>query len=492
MSFSPKRAFVAALTTVSLTATALTGLQASAAAADTFTPIPGPVFGDPTAASNRILSRLLNNINHTPRYATIRIVGYSFSLGRVADALLAAKKRGVHLQIVLDGHSSVWSPSKRLDAALGSDPSKRDYLVLTKGSARGTRGVTHQKSWQFSKVGQTPYVTMVGSTNLTGYGLEVQYSDMYTYVNRKDVYDAFRVVQSSQKMDTPLPEPYVTKSWMNGSCYWFPYPEGAVETDPVVARINALPSDANTNIRVSQFAWYDHRGIWIANALAAKKAAGATVSAVVGESVGTGVKNILTRAGIPMYPGVFTNKKRIHTKLMLASFVDATGPHTRIWTGSDNWTDQSFRNEDTAVEVVDDQASYNAYLGFYDALITAGLPPVVPPVPTTPPPPVQHTTVMTGQLSKTRVHRNRAAYMTGTVSPDFAGRVVKIQRLYRSDNAWHTVSAVAPLTTKTYKIKVPTGRLGPWKFRTVTAATSSPTLVTTAAVSPARTLRVLR
>src|SRR3954453_1158583 len=122
MSFSPKRALVAALTTVSLTATALTGLQASAAAADTFTPIPGPVFGDPTAASNRILSRLLNNINHTPRYATIRIVGYSSSLGRVADALLAAKKRGVHLQIVLAGHSRVWSPSKRLDAALGSDP----------------------------------------------------------------------------------------------------------------------------------------------------------------------------------------------------------------------------------------------------------------------------------------------------------------------------------------------------------------------------------
>ena len=103
------------------------------------------------------------------------------------------------------------------------------------------------------------------------------------------------------------------------------------------------------------------------------------MSAVVGESVGPGVKNILTRAGIPMYPGVFTNKKRIHSKLMLASYLDATGPHARIWTGSDNWTNQSFRNEDTAVEVDDDQASYDQYVGFYDGLITAGLPPVVPP-----------------------------------------------------------------------------------------------------------------
>jgi hypothetical protein len=488
MSFSPVRTLVATLTALSVTSAALAGLQAPAAATDTFTPVPGPVFGDPTAVSNRILSQLLDNIHHTPRNGTIRIVGYSFSLGRVADALLGAKKRGVHLQIVLDGHSRAWSPSTRLAAALGSDPTRRDYLVLTKGSARGTRGVTHQKSWEFSQVGQTPYVTMVGSTNLTGYGTEVQYSDMYTYTNRKDVYDAYASVQSQQKLDTPVPDPFVTRTWTNGSGYWFPSPTATVDTDPVIARINALPSDANTTIRVAQFAWYDTRGIWIANALAAKKAAGATVTAVVGESVGAGVKGILTRAGIPMYPGVFTNKKRIHTKLMLASYLDATGPHTRIWTGSDNWANQSFRNEDTIVEVDDDQTSYDQYVGFYDGLITAGLPPVVPPVPTTP---VQHTTVLTGQVNKTRVHRLRSAVMTGTVGPDYAGRVVKIQRLYR-DWTWHTVSATGPLTTSTYKIKVPTGRLGTWRFRTITAATTSPTLVTTAAVSPGRRVRVVR
>ena len=111
---------------------------------------------------------------------------------------------------------------------------------------------------------------------------------MYTYVNRKDVYDAFLSVQSRQKLDTPLPDPYVARPWADGSAYFFPYPDGTAETDPVIARINALPSDANTVIRVAQFAWYDDRGIWIANALAAKQAAGATVTAVVGESVGTG------------------------------------------------------------------------------------------------------------------------------------------------------------------------------------------------------------
>jgi hypothetical protein len=99
---------------------------------------------------------------------------------------------------------------------------------------------------------------------------------------------------------------------------------------------------------------------------------------------------------------------------------------------------------------------------------------------------------MTGKVDKTRVRRTRFAVMTGTVGPDFAGRIVKIQRLYRTDHAWHNVSATAPLTTGAYRIKVPTGRLGLWKFRTVTAATTSPTLVTTSAVSPTRTVRIVR
>ena len=138
------------------------------------------------------------------------------------------------------------------------------------------------------------------------------------------------------------------------------------------------------------------------------------------------------------------------------------------------------------------------YVAFYDALITAGLPPVPPvdppvepPVPT-PAAPVRHITVMTGRVSKTRVDRHRSAVMTGTVGPDYAGRIVRIQRRHGAHGAWHTIWATAPLTKRTYRIKVPTGKRGRWKFRTVTAATRSATLVTTAAISPTRTVRVVR
>jgi phosphatidylserine/phosphatidylglycerophosphate/cardiolipin synthase-like enzyme len=338
-------------------------------AQDTFVPVSGATFGDPTAPSNDILDRLMENIAHTPRGATIQIVGYSFSLTRVSTALLKAYDRGVNVQVVMDGHSSQWAPAARMVPVLGSDPGKPSFFVLTHGSARGTGGVTHEKAWTFSRVGQTPYVVMIGSTNLTGYGTGVQFSDNYSYTGRKDVYDAYASMFALQKLDQPVTNPFATKTFDHGSAYFFPMPGATVATDPVVSRINALPSDSSTNIVVSQYAWWDTRGTWIARALAAKKRAGATVTVLAGESVSAPVRDTLRAAGIPISSGVYADGKRIHTKLMLADYQDASGRHRSIWTGSDNWANQSFRNDDTVLQVIDDRVAYDAYVAFVNQLI---------------------------------------------------------------------------------------------------------------------------
>ncbi len=338
---------------------------------DTFVPVAGAEFGDPTASHNRILDRLMENIAHTPSGATIQIVGYSFSLTRVSDALTAAFKRGVHVQVVVNSHSSQWGPAKRLVPVLGSNPSRSSFFVLAHGSARGTGGVTHEKAWTFSQVGRTPNVVMIGSTNLTGYGTGVQFSDNYTYTNRADVYKAYASMFAVQKLDKPVAAPYVVKDFDHGSAYFFPKPGTTEATDPVVARINALPAASDTVIRVSQFAWWDNRGRWIARALAAKARAGATIEVVAGESVGSGIQTTLRSAGIPVHSAVYKDGKRIHTKLMMAEWKDDTGtPHESVWTGSDNWADQSFRNEETMLRIDDDAVAYDAYVGFFDMLST--------------------------------------------------------------------------------------------------------------------------
>jgi hypothetical protein len=338
---------------------------------DRFVAARGAEFGDPTARSNRILDRLMENIAHTPRGATIQIVGYSFSLRRVADALLAAHQRGVNVQVVVDSHSSAWDPAKRMIPVLGRDPDKSSFFILAHGSARGSGGVTHEKAWTFSQVGRTPYVVMVGSTNLTAYGTDVQYSDNYTYTDRKDVYDTYARMFAAQKEDRPVARPFVTTDFRNGSAYFFPSPRTTASTDPVVERINALPSNSDTTIRVSQFAWWDDRGRWIAQALAAKKRQGAHVVVVAGESVGRAIEGTLRAQHVPVYSGVYHNGKRVHTKLMLASYKDGSGTiHRSIWTGSDNWANQSFRNEETMLRVDNDRAAYAAYVKFFDMLVT--------------------------------------------------------------------------------------------------------------------------
>ena len=479
--------------------------------ADPFVPVAGPVFGDPTARHNEIITRLLDNIAHTPRGATIQIVGYSFSLGNVATALLDAQARGVNVQVVMDGHSGQWSPAKRLVPALGTDITKPSFFVLTHGSARGTGGVTHQKSWTFSQVGQTPDVVMAGSTNLTGYGTQVQYSDVYVYTDRSDVYGVYSRLFDLQKRDQPITHPFVSSSFDHGSAYFFPKPGTTAATDPALGRIQALPSGPGTTIAVSQFAWYGPRGLWLAHALADKKRAGATIVVVAGESVGAGVKNVLTSVHIPVYRGVYPNGKRIHTKLMLASYDDATGSHTSIWTGSDNWADQSLRNDDDVLQVQDDTAGYNAYVGFFDLLADPSAPatdaplapvpldsapaaptPVPAPAPTPVPAPAAHAkraSSLTLHLSRARLHRHGRAVASGRLGADYAGRTVLVQRHRYRHHTWHTVARSARLkASSAYRVLVPTGKTGYWRYRTVVRATPA----ARATVSRSAWLRVVR
>src|ERR1700749_971414 len=63
---------------------------------------PGPLFAvpDDSPDANLAVHTLVDNTRHTPKGATIRIVAYSFSVDQVAQPLIAADRRGVHVQVV--------------------------------------------------------------------------------------------------------------------------------------------------------------------------------------------------------------------------------------------------------------------------------------------------------------------------------------------------------------------------------------------------------
>jgi hypothetical protein len=70
----------------------------------------------------------------------------------------------------------------------------------------------------------------------------------------------------------------------------------------------------------------------------------------------------------------------------------------------------------------------------------------------------------------------------------YAGRTVLVQRHLRARTAWHTVAVSSPLRRASYRIALPTRRVGSFVYRTVVAAAPN----ADPAVSPTVPLRVHR
>jgi phosphatidylserine/phosphatidylglycerophosphate/cardiolipin synthase-like enzyme len=333
---------------------------------------PGPILSPPDteATANPSVYALLDNIRHTPRGATIRIVAYSFSIMPVADALIAADRRGVHVQLVVDGrHSHAFEATQVVQEALGADRTHDSFLVLTDRSARGTVSHSHQKSWSFSRTGSSRHVVMVGSTNLSILGTTGQYSDMYSFVGRPDVWRAFSAIFRAQARDRPVPDPAVTDDLGRDTAYFDP--GFSMTDDPIAAIIAALPAQPSTHLRIVMFAWHPPRGQQLVDLLLDKLEGGASVEIVRGPYVRQPLDQLIA-AGASVHRGVFANGDVVHDKLMIADAVRHGHRERFVTTGSDNWGNISFLRDDVDVRIGLDPGQYASYVAFVDQLAHRG------------------------------------------------------------------------------------------------------------------------
>src|SRR5438093_296295 len=100
----PLRALRLVAVVLSLVAALLVG-SATPAAALTKPVVNGPVFNDPlgtSAQQGAIFTQLIRLIDATPAGAQIRGSMHEFQDQGVADALLAAHRRGVNVRIIVD------------------------------------------------------------------------------------------------------------------------------------------------------------------------------------------------------------------------------------------------------------------------------------------------------------------------------------------------------------------------------------------------------
>jgi hypothetical protein len=332
----------------------------------------GPIFATPgrDPADNRAVHALVENIRHTPRGATIRIVAYSFSVFEVSDPLIAADRRGVHVQVIVDGrHSHEFEATQALERALGTDRHHKSFIVLTDRSARGTVSHSHQKSWSFSRTGDSRHVVMVGATNLSVLGTTDQYSDMYTFVDRPDVWRAFSTIFRAQARDQPVPDPAVTARLGRDTAYFDP--GFSMTHDPIAETIAGIPADPSTHIRIVMYAWHPPRGQRIVDLLLEKLRGGATVDIVRGPFVHQPLDQLVA-AGAKVHRGVFADGEHVHDKLMIVEEVRNGRAEHFVTTGSDNWGNVSFLRDDVDVKIGLGVDEYQSYVGFFDRLVHRG------------------------------------------------------------------------------------------------------------------------
>ncbi|MEO3766561.1 phospholipase D-like domain-containing protein [Streptomyces sp. B5E4] len=369
----------------------------------------GPVFNDPlgsAAQRGAVFTQLIALIDATPAGQTIRASVFELEDSAVADALIAAQRRGVAVKLIVDDNtrdkgSAAWTS---LRTALGTDDTKTSWIVVCDdrfedpGKDNVQRGClptpppgpayNHNKFFVFTRVGPfddgTGYdkVVFQSSSNLNDWYRNESYNDAVTFVDAT-VHDGYAKFHEDQRRlrhsatgdntyywSTPTGSPYRAFFFPRGDAnYGNPATDTIVNTlDEVACAYTGTDGKRHqTDIRVAMFQFLGSRK-QVAQKLAQKRAQGCWVDVVYSEGDAT-VEGILDAAGIqrqycnfPNGPGIDV---RTHTKFWLLDG-DYNGSITpRVYTGSHNWTGSGLRSADEAMVRITSADYHAKYLSYF-------------------------------------------------------------------------------------------------------------------------------
>ncbi|MDT0185955.1 phospholipase D-like domain-containing protein [Microbacterium sp. ARD31] len=171
----------------------------------------GPFFNDPHLRKGwfNIERRVVDTIRHTPKGSTIRIAIYSLDRMPVAQALVAAHRRGVKVQMLLNDH---WEnrAMKVIRAEIGTNRRKDSFIYKCRASCRGTQNEfnnLHTKFYLFSQAGRSEDVIAVGSANMTLNADRHQWNDLYFSDGNHVLFRQFVSLFNDMKKDYSTRQP---------------------------------------------------------------------------------------------------------------------------------------------------------------------------------------------------------------------------------------------------------------------------------------------
>ncbi|HEX2686451.1 MAG TPA: phospholipase D-like domain-containing protein [Kofleriaceae bacterium] len=342
----------------------------------------------------------------------VRMALYELTHTRPARALVAAARRGVHVEVVLDQQANQAStaalapgapPEPTSDEAAAAADAASDaaalastddaeasdiavtvpataslngaVTILKNGLPGGaltfcTRGsgscqgdhINHNKLYLFSALSDgSRNVVVQSSANLTTFLL---HNNLVISRNDKDLYDGYvRYWKALQQHHENL-NYYRSVTGAHTIAYFFPRAQG----DTIVSVLDKVKCTSASKIRVAMAFFTDSRE-QIAARLVQLRSRGCDVQVVMrkaGENSSAGIIKKLRDGHIKvgLYPDAHAN---IHSKyLLIDSEYDTQGKgfvrRHLVFTGSHNYTGGALRHNDEALLRVDDAAVFDAFM----------------------------------------------------------------------------------------------------------------------------------
>jgi phosphatidylserine/phosphatidylglycerophosphate/cardiolipin synthase-like enzyme len=272
---------------VALMILALGAFIVSPAQAKVYMPATGATFNDPNGTRDQqtvLMRQIIEAVNNVPSGSIIRVVAYSFDYQPVADALIAAKKRGAQVRLLIDSHAST-AQIKQLRSYLGTGTSDGSYLRTCKYSCMANKpSFIHSKLYLFSRTGGATQVSMNSSANPAETGISKSWNNTYTTVGDKTLYDANVANFNDMLPDKTNSNYYRTVESPPYKEYFFPRAGSTKNSDTLYNILNDV--SCPSTIRLTTYFWTSAR-LYLAQKLSTLKKAGCTIQVIYPDGPGS-------------------------------------------------------------------------------------------------------------------------------------------------------------------------------------------------------------
>lgn len=322
------------------------------------TPIPPSVWwevyftdpltiNDPNNPTGSIEEKLIFQINAAQ--VSIHIASFEFNLPRVADALIAAKARGVDVRWVTDDENG-------LD--IDAEPNRGQFARLMAGGVEvkddaGRTALMHNKFWIFDR-----QILWTGSTNITVNGIYKQNNNVIVFRSPEiaNIYEREWEELWSGQLGRRAPST-MTSQWaiLEG----VPIQVIFSPEDGAVNNLIALLNDAQTSIRFLAFSFTDYP---MAQAMIERANAGVDVQGVFetfGSNSPRSELKTLWCAGLPVRQD--GNSSFLHDKIIVID-------DSIVVTGSLNFSSSADEDNEENVVIIDNPEIASLYLQEYQKL----------------------------------------------------------------------------------------------------------------------------